>query len=176
MSILPGENSGASPKPPFPDPFVVCDGAVGRYLLQMDPTGETFGTLRFMEQVETWVLQRLEVDDASRGDVEARLARLAEIISQYRESIPPENDAFLKVLSWLNTSVTVYVVDYLSTFQQDFFMQLVDYARSNEELNVDAALMLKRVRALWRARLLQRIYSKENVDFVMQVLFREATL
>jgi len=176
VSILSERSEVESKNFCFPDPFVVDDGSVGSYLLKRDPTGEIFGALRFMDRVEDWVLPRLGIDEQTRIDVESRLARLSEIVFEYRKRIPPDNDAFLKALSWLNTSVTVYVVDFLSAHQADFFMQLVDYSRANEDMNVDAGLMLKRVRALWRARLLNRIYSKENVDFVMRILFKESAV
>lgn len=159
----------------FPEPFTVEGSAVGSYLLKMDSTGMTFSSMRFMDQVENWVFPSLGVDEKSRADVKARLARLAEIISEYRSSIPPGNDTFLKTMSWLNTSVVLYVVAYLSELRSDFVLQLMDYCRSNEELNVDAALMLKRTRALIKARVFHRAFGPENVGLAERIIFTEVT-
>lgn len=127
-----------------------------------------------MDTVEDWVLERVGTDETSREEIRARLKRLSEIIYQYRQQIPADNYAFLQVLAWLNTSVVIYVLEYLTMHQADFMVQLLGYAKESVDVDVNANLMMKRVRALYRARLLDRIYSPENVDYVMRVLLREA--
>lgn len=154
--------------------FLIDPERVGSHLLKRDATAGLFSALKFMDSVEDWVLQRLEQDDASREEVRGRLQRLSEIIYQYRMSIPPDNYAFLQVLAWLNTSVVIYVLDYLTEHQCDFMVQLLEYSKENIEVDINANLMMKRVRALYRARLLDRIYSPENVDYVMRILLRDA--
>lgn len=147
---------------------------VGSHLLSRDPTAGLFSALRFMDSVEDWVLQRLDRDEASREEVRSRLKRLSEIIYLYRQRIPPDNYAFVQVLAWLNTSVVIFVLDYLTAHQNDFMVQLLEYAKESVDVDVNANLMMKRVRALYRARLLDRIYSPDNVDYVMRILLRDA--
>lgn len=175
MDILASDSEpGHSAKDARPD-FLIDSERVGGYLLRRDPTASLFAQLKFMDSVEDWVLQRLEIESAeSRDMVRANLARLSEIIHQFRQSIPADNFTFLQVLAWLNTSVVIYVLDYLTQHQHEFMSQLLGYCKENNELDINAELMLKRVRALYRARLLDRIYSPENVDYVMRVLLRDA--
>lgn len=153
--------------------FLIDAERVGSHLLGRDPTAGLFSALKFMDGVEDWVLQRLEGEnEQSREDVRDRLRRLSQIIYQYRQSIPPDNYMFLQVLAWLNTSVVIYVLDYLTQHQHEFMVQLLEYSKENIDVDVNANLMVKRVRALYRARLLDRIYSPDNVDFVMRTLLR----
>lgn len=172
VSILATDAGSGQPNSEKAPEFLICPERVDQYLLERDSTAGLFSALKFMDNVEDWVLQRLGEDDASVDEVRARLRRLSEIIYQYRQQIPPDNHAFLQVLAWLNTSVVVYVVDYLTQHQVDFMAQLLDYSKANSDIDVNASLMVKRVRALYRARLLDRIYSPENVDYVMRILLR----
>lgn len=126
-----------------------------------------------MDSVENWVLARLGKDVASQEEVSDRLQRLSEIIYQYRQQIPPDNHAFLQVLAWLNFSVVVVVLDYLSNYQQAFMAQLMEYSKDTADLDVNADLMVKRVRALYRTKLLDRVYSPDNVEYVTQILLKE---
>lgn len=174
MTILPtGKQSGHPEIVGLPG-FVIDAERVGSHLLGRDPTAGLFSALKFMDSVEDWVLPRLEKDDASREEVKTRLRRLSEIVYQYRQRIPPDNYAVLQVLAWLNTSVVIYVLDYLTEHQEDFLVQLLSYAKESIDVDINANLMMKRIRALYRARLLDRIYSPDNVDFVMRILLRDA--
>lgn len=172
MNILASDDAGGYTPGSQGSEFLIDRDSVGKHLLGRDSTGSLFAALSFMDSVEDWVLERLGQDDQTGEQVRARLHRLSEIVYQYRQQIPPDNFSFLQVLSWLNTSVVIYVVDYLNEHQQDFLVQLLDYSKANAEIDVNAALMIKRVRALYRARLLDRIYSPDNVDYVMRVLLR----
>lgn len=147
--------------------------SVSRYLLAKDGNAVVYASLSFMDSVEDWVLQRLDQDERTRAEVQARLEKLGRIIGQYRNAIPPDNHAFLQAIAWLNSSAVVYVLDYLSSHQPDFMHQLVEHCKAMEDDDVNANLMLKRMRALWRARLLDRIFSPDNVEFVMKVLLRD---
>lgn len=174
MSIVPTTNGTNQLEAGIAPEFLIDADHVGRHLLERDPTAGLFAALRFMDSVEDWVLQQLGQDDSSREEVRGSLRRLSEILYQYRQQIPPDNYAFLQVLAWLNTSVVIYVLDYLTEHQNDFMVQLLEYSKENIEIDINANLMMKRVRALYRARLLDRIYSPENVDFVMRILLRDA--
>lgn len=173
MSILPSSVERDHSQHGDVPEFLIDPDRVGSHLLGRDPTAGLFSALKFMDSVEDWVLQRLEQQgEESREEVRERLRRLSQIVYQYRQSIPPDNYAFLQVLAWLNTSVVIYVLDYLTEHQNGFMVQLLEYSKENIDVDINANLMVKRVRALYRARLLDRIYSPDNVDYVMRILLR----
>ena len=172
MSILPadgqkGNQEGAETLP-------LDRTSIGQWLLRKDNDGVTYASLSFMDGVENWVVQRLGQDPELHDAVLDRLEKLGELIGRYRQCIPADNYAFLQAIAWLNSSTVMYVLDYLSVHQPDFLAQLVEHCARMENDDINADLMLKRLRAVWRARLLDRIYSPENVKFVMSVLMRDS--
>ncbi|ABO60206.1 hypothetical protein LA345_36900 (plasmid) [Burkholderia vietnamiensis] len=144
---------------------------VAAHLNAKDQTGMTLYQMGFLGKVEHWVLNRLaEKDEELADDVTMRLQRLDDIVANFRNKIPADNPAFLQILSWLTIEQAMYTVEYLQGYQDEFFMQLVDYCRLNEFNDVNADLALKRIRALNKTRLLDRWFSKANVDFVVTTL------
>jgi hypothetical protein len=153
-------------------PFRVSDGGmIAADLHAKDPTGMALHQMAYLSKVEDWVLNVLAKEGKEfEVQVQTRLQRLDDIISNYRNSIPPDNPAFVQILSWLAIDQAMYTVDYLQGHQPDFFIQLLDFCRHNELNDANAALTLKRILVLMRTRLFDRIYSPANVDFVRTTL------
>jgi len=156
------------------EPLALDRTSVSQWLLRKDGAAVVYATMALMDSVESWVLQRLDQSEELHDEVSVRLDKLGETLGLYCHAIPPDNFEFLQAIAWLNSSTVVYVLDYLSAHQPDFLGQLVEHCRQMEDDDVNANLMLKRMRAVWRARLLDRIYSPENVDFVMKVLLKDS--
>jgi hypothetical protein len=141
-----------------------------QFLHQKDPTGGLLATVMFMDSVEDWVISRLELDPDQKDEVQARQARLSEILTQHRQRVPPDNHSLLQLFSWMKSSELFYTLDYLTQFQPEFTVQLVDHCKATCNDDVNAALALQRIRVLYKTRLADRIYSPENFDYLMTVL------
>lgn len=144
--------------------------AATRFLVEKDPTGALLSTVTFMDSVENWVLRQLDVDGELREEVTARQRRLSEILTQYREHVPPDNHAFLQLLSWMKSSEAFYTLDYLTQFQPQFTMQLIDHCKATRNDDVNANLALERIRVVFRTKLADRVFSPENFEYVMTVI------
>ncbi|MBK5051743.1 hypothetical protein IQ289_25515 [Burkholderia sp. R-70006] len=144
---------------------------IAAHMNSKDRTGMTLHQMGFLAKVEHWVLRRLEGQgERAVEEVHTRLQRLDDIITNYRNQIPPDNPAFLQILSWLQFDEATYTVEYLQEGQPDFFMQLIDFCRANRRNDPNAALAINRIFALLRTQLLDRIFSKANVDYVATTL------
>ena len=176
MAIVAGQaSSDHNQNPGAAADFGLTSGEVGRHLLGKDSTAQVFSSLRFMDSVEDWVLNRLAAggDKSASEKVDERLRRLSDIVQQYRHNIPADNQTVLQALAWLNSSMVVCVLDYLVQFQPSFLEQLLGYSKANKEIDVNAQLMLKRFNAMARTRLLDRILGPDNVEFVMRIAVEE---
>lgn len=171
MGILPPDQMSGDNNlvPPF-----VLDSRfreASKFLHAKDPTGGLLSTVLFMDSVEDWVMSRLASGDEQQDEqVRARLRRLSEIITQYRENIPADNHALLQLLSWMKSSEAFYTLDYLTMAQADFTVQFIQYCQENRDDDVNANLALQRIMVLYRTRLLDRVYSPDNFDYVVDVL------
>ncbi len=145
--------------------------AVAQHFIERDPTGQLFATLHYMGTVEDWVVTRLGEEDKSLDErVQAGLQRLDDVITQYREQIPPDNTLFLKIMSWLPMSECMYTVEYLHQHQRAFFEQMIEHCRAMSNDDLDAAFMFRRITALLRTRLIDRIFGRDNTGFVTRIL------
>jgi hypothetical protein len=170
MNILPSMNNSEEPSD---EQSLVLGGGqrhAARFLHQKDPTGGLLATVMFMDSVEDWVISRLELDPDQREEVQARQARLSEILTQHRQKVPPDNHSLLQLFSWMKSSELFYTLDYLTQFQPEFTVQLVDHCKATCNDDVNATLLLQRIRVLYKTRLADRIYSPENFDYLMSVL------
>ena len=144
---------------------------VARHFIDRDPTGQLFATLHYMGTVEDWVITRLgEQNKTMEERVQASLQRLDDVITQYRAQIPPDNAQFLKIMSWLPMSECMYVVEYLHQHQAAFFEQMIEHCRAMSNDDLDAAFMFRRITALLRTRLIDRIFGRDNTGFVTRIL------
>jgi len=169
MNILPPASSPDDPE----DRSLILGGpqrSAAQFLHQKDPSGGLLATVMFMDSVEDWVISRLELDPAQKEAVQARLARLSEILTQHRQKVPPDNHSLLQLFSWMKSSEVFYTLDYLTQFQPEFTVQLVDHCKATCNDDVNAALALQRISVLYKTRLADRIYSPENFDYLMSVL------
>lgn len=188
MTNLPSEPSSGGAKS-VPDFNLDPDRKEAhRHLIEKDPNGSLFSTVLVMDNVEDWVIARLVADpdkaheraDVGGGstvnveEVRARLQRLSEIISQYRLRIPPDHYALVQLLGWMKSSECFYALDYLTQYQSDFTTQFIEHCRRTCQEDAAAELALQRIQVLYRTRLLDRIMSPENCEFVMNVLLSEA--
>ncbi|WP_454727855.1 MULTISPECIES: type IVB secretion system protein IcmW [Cupriavidus] len=148
---------------------------ISQHFLSVDRTATLFSVIGFMDKVETWTVQRF-ADVREEPDVRARLRaqleRLAEVLRDYRDRIQPDNFAFVQVMAAMKASCVMYCLHGLQTVQPAFFLQLVDYCRRNEHEDVNAGLMLRRVKALFRTQMLSRAFGKENTERVMRAINR----
>ena len=153
-----------------------------RSLLRRDPTGGLLSTVLFMDNVENWVIDRVLArprdpenadEDINLDEVRSRMQRLSEIITQYRLRIPPDNYALVQLLGWMKSSEAFYALDYLSQYQPEFTMQFIAHCGRTRNDDVNADLAMQRVHVLFRTRLADRIYSRENCEYVMSVLLNE---
>lgn len=174
MQILPADGSNGDGNVV---PALILDSryrAASKFLHSKDPTGGLLSTVLFMDSVEDWVVSRLELDEQQGEQVRVRLRRLSEILTQHRENIPPDNYALLQLLSWMKSSESFYTLDYLTQFQPEFTVQFIGYCQQNQGDEVNANLALQRIMVLYRTRLLDRVYSPENFDYVMSVIMEMA--
>lgn len=169
MSNNPPEDHGKARRGPA---FRVSDpGHVAAHMNAKDKTGTTLHQMAFFTKVEYWVLRRLEAEGQKMADeVKARLERLDAVIDNHRNSIPPDNPAFVQILSWLDIAQQTYTVEFLQSCQPGFFQQLVAFCHSQRLNDPNADLFLKRLEVLMRTTLLNRICSKENVEYVLSIL------
>lgn len=145
-----------------------------KFLLEKDKTGAVLATVMCMDGVEDWVVKKLELgSEAQREAVRVRQRRLSEIITQYRRNIPHDNFSFGQVLSWMNTSETFYTLDYLSAFQPDFTQQFLEYCAATQNDDQHMNLAFRRIRAFFGARLADRVFSPENMEFVLKTVLKE---
>jgi len=142
------------------------------FLHQKDPTGGLLATVLFMDSVENWVINRLALDDAdpSAEGVRERQRKLSEVLTTHRDNVPPDNAALLQLLVWMKSSEAFYALDYLTQFRPEFTVQFVNYCKDCASENVNASFALERIAVLWRTRLLDRVFSPENLDFVMKII------
>lgn len=168
MTILASEAGGSNVNSENSVKLDLSGDTISAFLLAKDPTATLFSTLRFMESVENWVIERASGD--SIDAVAPRLKRLAAIVEQHAVSIAPDNYTFVEILGLLNISTALFIVEYLTKVQPAFMSQLLEYCKVNSEYDVSANLMLERVGVLYRAQLLDRVYSAQNIDRVMQIL------
>lgn len=177
MGILPSDADGGSNKlgahlPPF-DLDTLHRPAVS-FLNKKDPSGVLMQQVLLMDSVEEWVLDRMEVGGSAREEVRSRQRRLAEIISQYSERLAPDNDALCQLLAWMHSSEAFYALDYLTLAQPNFTVQFIRHCQESSGDDINARLALERISTLYRSRVLDRVYSPENVELVTSVLLEMA--
>jgi hypothetical protein len=141
-----------------------------KFLHSKDSTGGILATVMFMDTVEDWVLSRLEGESAElREEVRSRMLRLSEIVQQFRQHIAPDNHAMLQLLSWLRSTEYFYTLDYLTQFQPEFTAQFFQYCTDNADSDVNANLCRERIKALYKVRLLDRVFSEDSLDYLMAI-------
>lgn len=173
MGILPsdvdaGMNNLNGHRPPF-DLDAEHRPAV-RFLHTKDPSGVLMQQVLLMDSVEEWVLGRMDVGGAEREQIRSRQRRLGEIISQYSERLAPDNDALCQLLAWMHSSEAFYALDYITLAQPNFTVQFIRHCQENGGDDINARLALERISTLYRSRVLDRVYSPENVERVTSVL------
>jgi len=156
---------------PLPSFSISDQGSLASHFNAKDSTGYTLHAMAFLSRVEHWVLNRLkEQGEEMSVEVQLRLQRLDDLIINFRNQIPPDNPYFLQILSWLHIDQATYVIEFLQSNQPAFFSQLMNYCRLNRLVDSNAALTLNRFQAFAKARLINRILSAENVDYVNKTL------
>ncbi|WP_233176789.1 hypothetical protein [Ralstonia sp. ASV6] len=158
--------------PGSPTSFSISDpGHLASHFNAKDSTGQTLHAMLFLSSVEHWVLNRLKAEgEGMAEEVKVRLQRLDDLIINFRNQLPADNPDFLQVMSWLSIDQSVYVIEFLQSCQQDFFAQLMDFCKLNRLNDANANVMLNRFQALAKSRLINRILSQENVDYVNKTL------
>lgn len=161
--------------PEFFKEFSLDPTHVNQHFLKVDRTATLFSVIGFMDAVESWTVQRfsdVREEPEVRERLRTQLARLADILRDYRDSIQPNNYAFVQAMAALKASSVFYILHGLQAQQPEFFVQLVAYCKSNDTDDVNAGLMFRRVRALFRTQILSRAFSKENTEMVMRAISR----
>lgn len=172
MGILPPVSANSDNKlpPMVPITFDREQRAASRFLHSKDPTGGLLSTVLFMDSVEDWVINRLELEPEQVEQVRIRLRRIAEILTQYSDRVAPDNQSLVQLLSWMKSSESLYTLDYLTQAQPEFTVQFIRHCQSVCDDDVNARLALERITVLFRSRLLDRVYSPANFDYVTTVL------
>jgi len=151
--------------------FFLSREKIAQRFLELDRTASLFSVLGFMDEVETWAVERFEdASDEERIRLRGQLERLSSIIGHFQSRIEPDNHAFVQVLAQMRASAAFYVIDFLQHRVLDFMVQLMTYCQRAQGDDVHADLMLRRIQVLNRTRLLDRVFSAENKEFVMRCL------
>lgn len=166
--LAPRSASQAEGVPVFP----VTPEAAVEQLVNADPRCLLFATVRTMERVETWVLERSKGQPGIRLDeaILERLTQLGRIIEDRGDRVQPDHPAVVEILASLHTSMHLLVVQYLGMQNPMFLKGLVDYCLQQRENSVHALLVLDRWVVLKRTHVLERIMSAENVAYVQRVI------
>ena len=150
-------------------------GRVAAHFNAKDTTGQVLHAMGFLASVEHWVINRLKAESEEMAEeVRLRLQRLDDIVNNYRDNIPPDNPAFLQILSWLSIDQATYTIECLQSCQPAFLTQLMDHCRHNRLNDSNAELAINRILTLTRARLIDRIFGRDNVEYVVKTLMEDA--
>lgn len=148
----------------------------GMHLMDMDRTGRLLGTVALFESVEKWTLNQSAGDSQSDQRVQVLLEDLERVLVDYSRNIPADNLQVVQLLTSLQMRTMLQVVNYLSRAQEHFFLQFIMYCKQVSSDDLHAFAAVRRFDALMVSGWADRAFSRENAQFIVDVLGRDGQM
>jgi hypothetical protein len=179
MEIVPPDDSSDQNRKDRIDHVDLTPGSKSAYIFAQnrDDSGMVLQSFILMDSVEEWVIAKMTKDQESEGvervnldEVRVRCQRLSEALSQHADRVPADHFSLVQLLGWMNASESFYVLEFLTQRRPEFFSQFFAHVQRTADFDPAADVAMQRIRAVFRADFARKIFSQENVDYVMKII------